>query len=118
MRERGSIIRDAKAGELQRRSDAVMTRTLDLKLESLALMGLPGVAGVGYGLKETGGKITPVRALRVYVLKKLPPCHLGKNELVPSHIGEVCTDVIERAPVMPTHGGRELVPRPGARIAN
>ncbi len=59
------------------------------------LLSLPLVAGIGHGLKETGGIQTNNEAIIVLVKKKIPPDRLAKHQLVPASICGMLTDVIE-----------------------
>src|SRR5215213_2587944 len=59
------------------------------------LMQIPGVVGVGIGLKETDGSLTPDIAFRVYVVEKKDLASLAPNEIVPSEIMGFKTDVIK-----------------------
>jgi hypothetical protein len=83
-----------------------------------SLLGFPGVVGVGYGLKETGGELTYERAWRVYVRDKRPWRRLTDSERIPTYLGGLRTDVIEHATAAPSAG--KLLPRPqsGVKIAN
>jgi hypothetical protein len=55
---------------------------------------IPGVLGVGYGIKETGGQLTGQAALRVYVAAKKPAAALAPNEQIPAAFEGVVTDVL------------------------
>lgn len=55
---------------------------------------IPGVVGVGFGLKEIGGKLTEGQALRVYVVEKKTPDELSTEEIIPSEFEGIPTDVI------------------------
>ncbi len=59
------------------------------------LMKLPGVVGVGIGLKETGSGLTDEAAFRVYVERKKAPADVPADQLIPGEILGVKTDVIE-----------------------
>jgi hypothetical protein len=77
-----------------------------------------GVVGIGFGMKERGGALTDVAAIRVYVRAKSPVERLLPHERIPAMIGGLPTDVIEHSPAMPAAGTRAGDPMPGARIAN
>jgi hypothetical protein len=65
-----------------------------------ALRSLPGVLGVGFGIKETGGQLTPGLAWRVYIGRKKVRNEIPASELIPLFIDGFATDVIEyNAPV-------------------
>jgi hypothetical protein len=89
------------------------------------LLELPGVLGVGFGVKERGGAVTGVPAWRVYVREKGPLHALAAAERIPAEVGGTATDVIEKAPTRATAVAYEP-PRPptrsppasGARIVN
>ena len=64
------------------------------------LKGLPNVVGVACGFKRTGGQVTDIEAVLVFVKKKLPREQLSAETLVPPVLmaGDaqgVATDVIE-----------------------
>ena len=60
------------------------------------LLGRPGVIGVGYGFKEKDGRILEnIPALVVYVQEKKDKKNLNQKEIIPSHIDEVPTDVVQ-----------------------
>lgn len=79
---------------------------------------MPGVIGVGYGLKETAGRVTRIRAWRVYVCEKRPVWQLSASVRIPARIGGLPTDVITHAPVAGATGSALARPGPGAKIAN
>lgn len=83
-----------------------------------ALLALPGVVGVGFGLKETGGRATATVAWRVYVREKSPRALLAPAERVPPTVGGVPTDVVVKAASAPTAAQAAAPPAAGARIAN
>lgn len=58
------------------------------------LMKIPGVVGVGFGLKEVDGKTTDQVAFRVYVQEKRPKAEIPPAELIPETIGGYPTDVL------------------------
>ncbi len=58
-----------------------------------------GVTVVGYGLKETDGKLTNERAIVVGVKQKLPIEKLNPKEIIPQTIGTTPTDVQERGDI-------------------
>lgn len=95
-----------------------MTDEPDRALVCSSLLAVPGVVGVGYGLKETAGRLTRQPAWRVYVREKRPLRQLGDAERVPAHIGGLSTDVIAHAPASPAAGTLAARPRAGAKIAN
>lgn len=66
------------------------------------LLRLPGVTGVGFGWKETGGEVTESPALRVYVRRKVPRCELRRAELVPERLAGLATDVLPARTGVPT----------------
>jgi hypothetical protein len=61
------------------------------------LLRLPGVTGVDVGPKRVNGENTGKLAIRVYVARKRPLEEIPVNEQIPSVIGGVPTDVVERA---------------------
>lgn len=76
------------------------------------LMKIPGVAGVGFGLKEVAGRTTDELAFRVYVREKKPPAALGPGELIPAFYEGFPTDVlpvIEDEPLQDLEQHDELV---------
>ena len=86
-----------------------------------ALLAIPGVLGVGFGVKERGGALTTVPAWRVYVREKRSRRLLSPLERIPATIAGFATDVVERAETRVT-AGPPITPAPvateGARIAN
>jgi hypothetical protein len=79
---------------------------------------VPGLAGVGFGLKETAGKLTQTSAWRIYVMKKLPHRQLPQSERIPNTLLGLATDVLESRPTFtPSRGGLENSLE-GAMIAN
>lgn len=71
-------------------------RRLDELLESGArdrLMSIPGVLHVATGVKQVAGHVTGQLGIIVYVSEKRPPANVPPNELVPSQIEGVPTDV-------------------------
>ena len=58
------------------------------------LLGIPGVLAVGFGLKQVAGELTERRVLRVYVDEKKPLDALAPDDVVPSEIEGVQTDVL------------------------
>ena len=78
-----------------------MTEELDpgqvLELRERAqdrLTTIPGVVSVGYGVKEVGGELTEITALRVYVTEKKPLEELAGDEVIPDEFEGVPTDVV------------------------
>jgi hypothetical protein len=65
------------------------------------LLGLPGVLGVGFGLKEVAGRATSAMAWRVYVRRKLPASEVTAAERIPSRVDGFVTDVLEKGPTSP-----------------
>ena len=55
---------------------------------------LPGVVGVGYGFKQTDGKITDELSFRVYVEQKKSLSDIPDNEKIPDTFQGISTDVI------------------------
>lgn len=66
------------------------------------LARLPGVAGVGLGIKETNGRLGHEVALIVYVREKRAAARLAPGELIPSEYRGVRTDV-QRLPNVRRH---------------
>ncbi|MBO9699890.1 MAG: hypothetical protein J7604_06735 [Sporocytophaga sp.] len=62
------------------------------------LKKIPGVVGVGFGIKETSGDLTDEVAFRVYVLEKKNKEEIPPDEIIPSEIKGFKTDVL----VLPT----------------
>ena len=58
------------------------------------LMSIPGVLGVGIGVKETDNEFTDEMSYRVYVAEKKPVEELTAAELIPPQIGDFRTDVL------------------------
>lgn len=66
-----------------------------LKRNSVQLLDLPNVVGVGKGWKMTRGESTKDLSIVVLVSKKVPRQDLTRSDLVPSKLGSIATDVIE-----------------------
>jgi endonuclease G len=96
----------------------VLLIAADLVDSTRDLASLPGVLGVGFGLKERRGVLTGVSAWRVYVRTKRPADGLSSTELVPSTVDGFATDVVEKLVTRPTAGASLAAPASGARIAN
>jgi hypothetical protein len=58
------------------------------------LMKIKDVEWVGFGLKETSGKVTDEIAFRVYVNLKKDKTMLSPTEIIPPYFGEFKTDVL------------------------
>jgi len=76
---------------LAREQQTILRDYDDVRAELLAI---PGVLGVGIGVKETGNQFTEEMSYRVWVAEKKPPEELAPAELVPPQIGEFRTDVL------------------------
>lgn len=59
------------------------------------ILAKKNVVGVGIGYKEVGGQKTDQPSLVVMVKKKVPPSELTSEDLIPSEIEGVVTDVKE-----------------------
>lgn len=66
-----------------------------LKRNSVQLLDLPNVVGVGKGWKMTRGESTQDLSVVVLVSKKVPRENLARSEMVPKKLGSISTDVIE-----------------------
>jgi hypothetical protein len=75
------------------------------------LKDVGGFAGLGFGLRETAGRITPELAWRVYVTLKQARRSLSWRERVPARLFDLPTDVIEAAATHCAAGDRG---RPGS----
>jgi hypothetical protein len=67
------------------------------------LKKIPGVIGVGYGLKEINGKTTDQIAFRVYVRKKISPEELSPADIIPKEYKGIPTDVVLVIQPKPLH---------------
>jgi len=65
------------------------------------LLAIPGVHGIGIGLKCVGGKTTGELSLIVAVSRKRPLDDIPLDERVPTEIGDLKTDVEETGGVVP-----------------
>ncbi|MCU0433581.1 MAG: hypothetical protein MUC87_09030 [Bacteroidia bacterium] len=79
------------------------------------LYSCKGVAGIGFGLKETAGLLTTQPAWRVYVHKKIPVAELPLCAVIPENANGFPTDVIEISASVACHA---KMPLPGMCIAN
>jgi hypothetical protein len=68
------------------------------------LLGIPGVVGVGIGVKEIGGRQTEDISFRVVVAEKLPESALPRAQLIPRTIHGFKTDVMILRPGLPEVG--------------
>lgn len=59
------------------------------------LMSYPNVVGVGVSLKRVGGSVTEDECVCVFVKKKVPLEFLSEEDVIPTTIEGVLTDVIE-----------------------
>lgn len=59
------------------------------------LMKIPGVVGVGIGIKRTDNELTETTAYRVYVQRKKPTDDVPPDQQIPEEVLGVPTDVIE-----------------------
>lgn len=69
-----------------------------------AFSRVPGVIGVGLGVKETAGALSGEVAVIVYVERKKPRAGLDRSELLPDVIEGVKTDVQQRPRFEPLGG--------------
>ncbi|MBS0496860.1 MAG: hypothetical protein JSR51_04325 [Proteobacteria bacterium] len=67
------------------------------------LKKIPGVVGVGYGLKEVGGKTTGQISFRVYVKEKRKPEDLNPADVIPKEYKGIPTDVVLVIQTKPLH---------------
>lgn len=95
-----------------KQSSAATLAQLDLAAASLAaarsqFLALDNVIGVGYGFKETDGRVLPdTPAILVYVDSKKDKKHLDPKQVIPTKFHDLRTDVIERRPgTGPAHDG-------------
>lgn len=66
-----------------------------LKRNSVQLLDLPNVVGVGKGWKMTRGESSKDLSVVVLVNKKVPSHNLTRSETVPKNLGTFATDVVE-----------------------
>jgi hypothetical protein len=85
---------------------------------SRRLARIPGVVGVGCGLKETAGVSTDQPCWRVYVREKRPARTLSAAARIPGQLLGWPTDVIARAPARAAAGETMPIVADGALIAN
>ena len=64
---------------------------------------IPGVMGVGFGLKEVGGLTTEERAFRVYVREKKPLADVPADEVLPREFEGIPVDVLVVRDFEPLH---------------
>lgn len=60
-----------------------------------AFLPFRGVVGVGYGPKETGGRVVTRHAVVVLVARKLPRAEVRRDEVIPGVFRGLPTDVRE-----------------------
>lgn len=66
-------------------------------VEKHGVMKLPNVIGYSNVLqwKIKGGRVLPIKSIRIYVTRKLPREKLRKDELIPEDLDGIPTDVVE-----------------------
>ncbi|MGH9247998.1 MAG: trypsin-like peptidase domain-containing protein [Acidimicrobiales bacterium] len=72
------------------------------------LLQVPGVVAVGLGGKEVGGEPTGELVIKVFVREKRPAAEVPPDELIPTQIEGIATDVVvggDRRPVVDPPGG-------------
>ncbi|TVZ40262.1 hypothetical protein P886_4689 [Alteromonadaceae bacterium 2753L.S.0a.02] len=67
------------------------------------LTKIPGVVGVGFGLKEVKGKTTETRAFRVYVKEKKALADVPDTERIPEEFEGIPIDVLVVRDISPLH---------------
>jgi hypothetical protein len=72
------------------------------------LMQIPGVVGVGIGLKEIGGELTDQICFRVYVWEKKTRSEVPAQQRVPGQVQGFPTDVLKIYNMMASEGFVEL----------
>jgi hypothetical protein len=77
------------------------------------LLQIPGVNAVGIGPKSTGGRLTDAWAITVMLNKKRPLDEIPPDEIIPSEIEGIKTDVDECGPITilaerPIQGGMNI----------
>ncbi len=81
------------------------------------LLSIPGILGVSVGCKEVGSKVTDHIAIRVYVAQKKPLSALRPEDIVPSVLYGIRTDVIAKFTSTPAYGDSyEETLSPGLKI--
>lgn len=81
------------------------------------LKDIPGLQGIGLGLKEIGGVTTNRVAWRLYVKKKLPIQDLEAANVLPTSLFGHPTDVLSKSGSQLTYGNNTVpVLRPGVEI--
>lgn len=81
------------------------------------LLAIPGVHGVAVGLREVDGRLTEEIVISVSVLQKKPLGELPPEEVIPSEIDGVPTDVIEHSLMEPQADDAKYRPiKGGAQI--
>ncbi len=91
-----------------------------LATETMKLMDLPNVMGVGYGYKEVRGVCTDEPAVTVLVRKKVTVQALSPKHTIPRQLASVPTDVIEVGDIVTLtgqHAGMRPA-RPGVSIGH
>ena len=72
------------------------------------LMRIPGVTRVAVGIRERGGTLTGEVVFRVHVVRKLPTAVLPPDQIVPSSIRGVPTDVVVQRKPTPEVGFNDI----------
>lgn len=80
---------------------------------------IPGVSGLGIGLKEISGRQTGQLAWRIYVRKKLDNALLSPKNRIPEVMYGLPTDIIQKLHTRPAYGQDTVeVLRPGVQIGS
>jgi hypothetical protein len=77
----------------------------------------PRVLSVGFGWKETRGRVTRTAALRVYVREKVDGRELRRDEVIPAEVGGAPTDVLPAPTAVPASSPAVALV-PGAAVTN
>ena len=86
----------AKKERIKKTSDEALERCMDcLEDARKTFIDFEGVIGVGYGNKETAGKLLEDQpSIIIYVVEKKPEKALSKKESIPKHFHGVPTDLV------------------------
>ena len=73
---------------------ADLKQLLDADAAREKLRAIPGVERIGFGLKEQAGEVLPEYVFRVYVRLKKPIGDLHPDEIIPTEVDGIKTDVV------------------------
>lgn len=92
---------------------ADLKQLLDSTAAREKLRAIPGVERIGFGLKEQAGEVLPEYVFRVYVRLKKPIDEVHPDEIIPTEVDGIKTDVVV---LLDNQPGCDTVIAPGMEI--